>query len=106
MVCKAVLAHSITDILAPLLYYICIYAMLLLFSFATVDRLGSHVIRVIEERKLRPGYELILFNQLMAGRQGIQTLFTHINTQLPLAYVHIICLMVKVYILFVDIILV
>jgi hypothetical protein len=37
-----------------------------------------------------------LLTQVMAGRTGIQTIFTFLDCQLPLPYTHIICLLVKV----------
>jgi hypothetical protein len=43
------------------------------------------------------GIESAIMTQLAAGRNGIQTIFTFLDTQLPLPYVHIICLLVKVY---------
>jgi hypothetical protein len=42
------------------------------------------------------GIESAIMTQLAAGRNGIQTIFTFLDTQLPLPYVHIICLLVKV----------
>jgi hypothetical protein len=37
-----------------------------------------------------------LLGQVVAGRNGIQTVFTFLDCQLPLPYVHLICLLVKV----------
>jgi hypothetical protein len=38
-----------------------------------------------------------LGQQLVAGRNGIQTIFTFLDCQLPLPYTHLVCLLVKVW---------
>jgi hypothetical protein len=60
-------------------------------------RLTRKINEMVRSQTLNGTVEGAIIGQLTAGRNGIQTIFTFLDTQLPLPYVHIISLLVKVY---------